>query len=134
MLKDITSNKEVKLLNLGYKNMMQETDINYPVISWSSDGKFLFMCMKKYNKLYLHKYNPLTSENELQNYRRISNVYILFHLLTVKHLFSANQSGYSDLYNYTLKNRNHHPILQNSYDKLDAEMAMYKNTKNCLCV
>ena len=130
VLKDITSNKEVKLLNLGYKNMMQETDINYPVISWSSDGKFLFYVYEKYNKLYLHKYNPLTSENELQELPEdFQRVYSISSFDGETFVFSANQSGYSDLYNYTSKNRNHHPILQNSYDKLDAEMAMYKNTK-----
>ncbi|MEZ4909660.1 MAG: hypothetical protein R2774_02235 [Saprospiraceae bacterium] len=132
-LRNLQNHKETVLQNIGYKNLLQETDYNYPLYAWSVDSRKLTFIIEKYDVLYLKVYDVHSDEMIEQllptDFQR---VYSISPVNDEDYIFSANQNGFSDLYYYKTKNRNHFPILSDPFDDLDATYTEYQGQKGIL--
>ena len=132
-LRNLSNQKETILQHLGYKNLLQETDYNYPVYTWSEDSRNLTFVIEKYDILYVKIFDPYSEEMVEQilptDFQR---VYSISHLTKDDYILSANQNGFSDLYYYKTKNRNHKPFVADPFDDLDAIYTTYRGQSGVL--
>jgi len=122
-IKDIDTGVEKTIFKYGHKNAVQSTDYNYPIIAWHPNGEEVSIVYEHKDILKLRKYNIVSDEFIEQLLPPgIQRVWSLSYLDNLKYIISANTNGFSDLYHYNSENRQFHPITNDFYDDLDAEV------------
>lgn len=132
-LKDIKSNKEILIYKEGFKNAFQETDYQYPSLCWSPKGDELTFTAIDKGDIYLRKYNLRTKKTIKQKLPNpFQRVYSITYLDDLHYIFTAATEGISDIFQYSVKNRELLPITQDFYDDLDAIYTTYNGEKGIL--
>ena len=123
MLYDMESGDKKVLYRYGIRNYEQETDLNYPVISWRQDGKELSIVYERKDVVSLMKIDfeqGISITDKLgPEYHR---VYDLDYWSSDTLVLSATTDGFSDLYLYIPKTRQSQRITEDFYDDLDASV------------
>ena len=120
------SKKKERLLKVGHCNAFQETDYNYPILSWTEKGNQLLIIYEKRDRIYLR---ILDNENEIIDEHvipeRIHRIYDaeFFDYETV--IFSGSDNGYSDLFKYKIKTHQSEKLTDDFYD--DLELCVIRN-------
>lgn len=132
-LYDLQQNKKRKIFREGYRNALQATDFNYPLIAWNPSGQQLSILYERRDNLKLANYDvfkkKLTTELLSEQYQR---VYSLDFVDNFTMLFSAEVSGQSDIFLYTPRTRQSQRITADIYDDLDATLVNVRNRKGIL--
>ncbi|RLD20206.1 MAG: hypothetical protein DRI69_06795 [Bacteroidetes bacterium] len=120
-IRELESGKTMRILKTGIRNIIQETDYNYPLTAWHPDGNVLSVVYEKRDVIYLTQIDlvenvevthPLNPEYD--------RIYSMDYWATDTLLFAASQDGFSDLYKYTPVTRQTFQITEDFYDDLDA--------------
>ncbi|MCB0686726.1 MAG: hypothetical protein KDC53_09375, partial [Saprospiraceae bacterium] len=124
IIKDLETNQSSKIFKYGFKNNVQETDYNYPRVSWLPDGSGLFILYEERDKITL-EFRDFANGTTLRQFlpERYERVYAFAALSPNELVFSALSEGMIDLYYYTLNNRQSNRITDDIYDDLDITMA-----------
>ena len=127
MVRDMKSGDEKMVFKTGTKNLFQETDFSYPLISWHPRYPELYVLyehrdISKLRKIDL-KQDLFEEEDFTTNFQR---VYSLDCVNPDEFVISASTDGYSDLYFYQSDQRHHKRITHDFYDDLDAEVINYQ--------
>jgi hypothetical protein len=132
-VRNLVTREEFRIAKYGYKNVFQETDYNYPILSWRPDGKEISMVFEHRDVIKLAKFNLSTGEKKTQiiptDFQRI---YSMSYVDPLNYVFSASQDGFSDLYLYKSKNRNYNRLTNDFYDDLDATYVSLEGEKGIL--
>jgi Tol biopolymer transport system component len=132
-LHDLQSGISKKVFTYGYKNYFQETDYNYPVLTWHPDGREFMLIYEHRDVIKLMRYNMSSAEKITQiiptDFQRI---YSAAYIDENNYVFSGTYDGYSNLFYYRYKNRNHGPLINDFYDDVEISYGSYKNQKGYL--
>lgn len=128
VLRDLETETEEVIFKVGYKNIFQETDYNYPLIAWHPSFHELSVLYEVRDVAKLRTINTKTGSSEVEDFTtNFQRVYSLDYLAPKEYIVSASTDGYSDLYLYKSENRHHIRITEDFYDDLDAEVIRYEN-------
>ena len=132
---DFKTEKEKLLFKHGYKNSFQETDYNYPLITWHSESKEISILYEDKDILKLRKIALDSKEHNEQiipeMYQRI---YSIDYASDHDYVFSAAVRGHSDLFYYKSKTRETDRITEDFYNDLDAKVITSNGEKGILFV
>lgn len=132
-IRDLASGKDECILRVGYKNLFQETDFNYPQIAWHPRKKELSIIYEKKDVIKLRQYFiPDNSYEEEEITRDFQRVYNFEYLNDEDFIMSASKDGYSDLYIYKTRLRSSKRLTNDFYDDLDASVINYKGREAIL--
>lgn len=130
---DLQQKKKTRIFKEGYRNALQATDFNYPLIAWNPTGQQLTILYERRDNLKLANYDvykkKTTTELLSEQYQR---VYSLDFVDNFTLLFSAEVSGQSDIFLYTPRTRQSQRITADIYDDLDAAVVNVRNRKGIL--
>jgi len=116
----IEGKKHNVLFTKGHKNAVQETDYNYPLMTWSKDRE-LSIVFELRDKIHIRKYQVETKsfiDQELPE--NIQRVFSIDYIDEENYIFSALVDGYSDLIEYNTKYRQTKKITDDYHDDLNA--------------
>lgn len=134
-LYDIETRKSKIIFKYGYRNQFQETDYNYPLIAWHPNGKELTYIFEHKDIIKIVKYDLKSSEKAEQIIpTAIQRIYSFDYVDDLNYIMSANVDGYSNLYYYKSKNRNHGYITEDFYDDMDVSYTSIGGVKGILYV
>jgi hypothetical protein len=119
-LYDLDKKKRKKLKKGGYKTIIQETDLSYPVIAWHPSGKILTVIREHKGKILLGNYTLETKkyeENPLFNFEKVLDASYSDDGTTL--VLSAVIKSRSDIYIYNLRTHTFEQITKDFYDDLN---------------
>ncbi len=122
-IREIESGNTMRILKTGMRNIIQQTDYNYPLIAWHPNGKILSVVYERRDVIYLSQIDLVENVEITQplnpDYDRI---YSVDYWANDTLIFAASQDGFSDLYKYTPITRQTFQITEDFYDDLDASV------------
>lgn len=108
------------LITKGAKNAVQETDYNYPLITWHNDRE-LSTIFELRDKIYLRKYSVDTRSYIEQDLpENIQRVFSIDCIDEENYLFTALIDGYSDIIEYNTRYRGIERVTEDYHDDLHA--------------
>lgn len=132
-VQDIHTGKRTRILKYSHRNPFQETDYNYPLLSWSPNNAELGVIYEKRDVIQLLLYDIHTEkkvEDVMPNmYQRIHS---MDYVNPYEMVFSATAGGFSDIYMFYVKNRQSKRITHDFWDDLDARFVKLDNRKGIL--
>ncbi|MDH3650935.1 MAG: hypothetical protein OEQ53_14710 [Saprospiraceae bacterium] len=133
MIRDQESGKGLKLFKHGYRNNIQQTDYNYPMVAWHPQDDILYIIYEYRDKITLRIENINTGEiNEQILPERYERVYAMDVMSERELVFSALSEGAVDLFYYTTNTRQSTQLTDDIYDDLDIRMSMIDETQGIL--
>jgi hypothetical protein len=122
-LYDLETGKRGKVFKLGYRNQLQATDYNYPLLAWSPSGMELAILYEKRDVIYLSRYDLATKKEETEELApQYQRVHSMEYLNNFQLVFSATVRGYSDIYLYFIRTRDSRRLTNDFWDDLDARV------------
>lgn len=132
-LYDLESNKKAQIFKYGVRNLIQETDYNYPVLGWSEDSRFLSFIYEKRDIIYLSQMDFETDEVLSQALSpEFHRVYGLQYWTMDTLILNASTDGFSDLYMYYPERRASDRLTEDFYDDLDISVNFLDDKKGIL--
>ena len=129
-VRDLSNGNEEKVFKFGYRNSLQATDYNYPLLAWHPRRPELNIIYEKRDKIYLRKINFGKDETDEQVIpEKVNRIYSFEVIGDEDYIFSANTDGFSDLYTYNARTRNLKAISEDFYDDLDVRLGKWKGDK-----
>ncbi|MEE9374419.1 MAG: hypothetical protein V3V00_15295 [Saprospiraceae bacterium] len=121
VIHDLKSGKKKKvLLKKGAKNAVQETDYNYPLMTWTGDRE-LSVVLEIRDRIHIRKYEVESGSFIDQDIpENIQRVYSIDYKDAETFIFSALIDGYSDLVEYNTKYRQVTKITDDYHNDLSA--------------
>ena len=120
-VQDLDSGERNMILKGGFRNAIQATDYDYPLIAWSPSGYELVAIFERRDVLKLLRYDLNTKETTVED---ISTEYQRIHSIDFvdndKLVLSGTVRGNSDLYLYFLATRQSTRLTNDFWDDLDA--------------
>lgn len=127
---DLRDGKKKKLFQSGYRNTLQETDYNYPLLAWHPDGKSLAIMYEKRAKVYLMLYDMQTQKTTKQLIpNRYQRIYSMDWWTDNTLIFSASEANFSDLYLYRIRTRSSTQLTDDIFDDLHVSTGYLGDTK-----
>ncbi len=132
-IQNIKTGKRTLVFKNGYKNQLQETDYNYPIIAWLPNNKDLAIFYEKRDdvKIYIHNINKGKSKTiDLPNkFERILSVDFIDNRQVV---ISAIMNGFSDVLVFDIIGHAVRPITRDYHDDLSPISATINGTKGII--
>ncbi len=120
-LQDLATGDRKVIFKYGFRNAIQATDYNYPLIAWSPTNMELAIVYERRDVVRLLKYNVLTKEKTVDEmapeYQRI---YSIDYINPNDLVLSAAVRGQSDLFLYFTVTRQSQRLTTDFWDDLDA--------------
>lgn len=130
---NIASQKSKKIFKTGYRNIIQSTDYNYPLVAWSPSGNQIAVMYELRDVIKLNildvRTGKWTKSLVAPNFER---VFSIDWWDEQRLILSAMVNGFSDLYSYRLKTRQSEQLTNDFYDDLDATVATINGKKGVL--
>ncbi|MBR9922935.1 MAG: hypothetical protein GYB31_19080 [Bacteroidetes bacterium] len=122
-IQDLETGKREKIFKHGYRNKLQATDYNYPILAWSPSGQELAVLYEKRDIIYLERHDLLTGKSEEEELApQYQRVYSMEYLNTFQLVISAGVKGYSDVFLYYIRTRDSRRLTHDFWDDLDARV------------
>ncbi|MFN7119959.1 MAG: hypothetical protein ACK4TA_24405, partial [Saprospiraceae bacterium] len=132
-LQDVQTGKRERIMKEGFRNPFQETDYNYPLLSWNSNGQELAIM---YERRDIPKLIIYTLSNKRFKTEDLSTQFQRVHSMDYVNpntlVFSATVRGFSDIYLYYLNTRQSERLTNDFYDDLDAVAVNVRNRRGIL--
>ncbi|MFZ1824461.1 MAG: hypothetical protein WAU21_02595 [Chitinophagales bacterium] len=113
----VDDKKAKKIKKGGLKTHIMATDLNYPLVIWSPDGKVVGVIYEKRARTFVMTYNideKKKEEKEITRFQRITDASFGKDNRTI--VLSAINKGQSDIYVYYLNNARLEQITNDYYD------------------
>ena len=119
-LRDVQSGQEKMLLKTGIRNNVQETDYNYPLLSWHPNSAMLYVLFESKDVLYLMEADLTTGERIVTPFGpEYQRVYAMDYWNEDTLAIAGATDGLSDLYFYFLKSRSSEKVTRDYFDDLE---------------
>lgn len=122
-----------RILKLGTKNIFQETDLNYPLVTWHPSDRYVTLVFEQKDIIYIREIDVVDGEIKEttfpSNYQRI---YGIDYIDGESYMINAAVDGYSDLFTFNIKARSTKRLTQDFYDDLDATVIKHNGQKGIL--
>ena len=132
-LYDDKTGESKRLLKFGTKNIFQETDYNYPLVSWHPSDRYITLVYEHKDIIYLKEIDVVDGEEKgttfPSNYQRL---YAIDYIDGENYMVNASVDGYSDLFTFNIKSRSTKRLTEDFYNDLDAKVIKYKGEKGIL--
>lgn len=120
-LQDIATGDRRIIYCGGFRNAIQATDYNYPLLAWSPTNMELAVLYEKRDKPKLLKYNIQTKDKVTEDLDpQFQRVYSMDYINPNDLVFSAAIRGQSDLFLYFTQTRQAQRLTSDFWDDLDA--------------
>ena len=124
VLHDLDTDESKIIFTYGYRNNIQATEYLYPALTWHPRRPELTIVYEDKSKLYLRRINFGNEETEEQLIPEVFNtIYNIVAWEEDSYIFSANSNGFSDIYTYNVRTRQHRAITEDYFDDLDPRLA-----------
>ncbi|RME07771.1 MAG: hypothetical protein D6816_06300, partial [Bacteroidetes bacterium] len=130
---DLATDDRTLVYKGGFRNAIQATDYNYPLIAWNPNNMELAVLYEKRDVPKLLLYNVLTkekTEDELIN--QFQRVYSMDFINPNELVFSAAVRGQSDIFRYFIKTRQSQRLTTDFWDDLDASFVQVHGQRGIL--
>lgn len=120
-VQDVKTGERDLIFKGGFRNAIQATDYNYPLLAWNPSGMELGILYEKRDALKFLKYETKTKdkiEEPLPN--QFQRVYSMDYITPNDLVFSATVRGHGDLFRYFTHNRQAQRLTNDHWDDLDA--------------
>ena len=121
VLRNVSTGEQEVIFRYGSKNQVQQSDYNYPIIAWHPTRPEITLCYEHRDLIMLRKIDLISGEFGEQsipeNFQRIYN---FDYISDDEYFLNANTDGFSDLYLYRSRSRQHDQITDDFYDDIDA--------------
>lgn len=132
-LLDLANEEQKNIFKHGQRNAFQETDFNYPLISWHPYLPIITLVYEKKDRIYLHEMNVEVEDERVQLIpESIQRIYSISHYEEDQYILSATDNGFSDLFIYNTKNRNTKKITDDYHDDLSASYVSHDGRNGIL--
>ena len=129
-IEDTKTGKKTKILSKGYKNNLQSTDFNYPLLAWKPNGEELSIIFEQRDVVKFFTYDTKTRKEKVVNFSpEFQRVYSMAYLNNNDMVISAATKGFSDIFIYKTKTTQNERITNDIYDDLDAQVVNLFNRK-----
>lgn len=132
-LQDIRTGERKVIHKDGFRNPLQATDYEYPLLAWNPNNMELAVIYERRDVIKLLVYdinsNEKTTEDLDPQYQR---VYSMDYVNPGQMVFSATVRGFSDIFLYYPTTRQSQRITNDFYDDLDATFVKIRNKKGLL--
>ena len=114
----------------GYKNTLQETDYNYPLLAWHPSGQMLAILYEHRDKIYLLFYDLKTGKKERQLIpNRYQRIYSMAWWDNNSLIFAGAEVNFTDLYLYRTRNRSSTQLTNDIFDDHHITIGNYNGEK-----
>ncbi len=133
IIRDQQSGKSLKLFKHGFRNNVQQTDYNYPMVAWHPSDDVLYALYEYRDKITLRIEDLNTGQIQEQILpERYDRIYSMEVMSEQELIFSALSEGAVNLFYYTTNTRQSTQLTDDIYDDLDIRMGMIDNVPGIL--
>ncbi len=127
------TNKLKRVMKGGVKTLTLVTDHQYPLLSWTPDGKALGVIYEKRDRLFLMIYNLETKDKFVQSVTKFQQIHDFSFTDDPRLLvMSASNRGQSDIYTYFIPSTLVEQITNDFYDDLHAGFIKFNDRRGIL--
>jgi len=117
----------------GFKNALQATDYNYPLLSWNPNNMEIGVIFERRDVVKLLLYDTNSNEKTIEDMDpQYQRVYSMDYVNPGQMVLSATVRGFSDIFLYYPATRQTQRITNDFYDDLDASFVKIRNKKGIL--
>ena len=121
VLRNLETGEQDVIFRYGSKNQVQETDYNYPLIAWHPNRYEVTICYEHRDLIMLRRIDLISGEVAEQSIpENFQRIYGIDYITDDEYFLNANTDGFSDLYVYRSRSRQHDQITDDFYDDIDA--------------
>ena len=114
---DNNDEKTTTIFKKGFQNVLQSSDLNYPLVDWSPNGQYLCIINESRDKHYITLYDQKTGGKYKMMIPSIFERWTSVEFFREDELlFSGISEGKSDIYIYDLKGKKARKITSDYYD------------------
>ena len=132
---DLATGKRKVVFKNGFRNVIQATDYNYPILAWNPNNYQLAIIYERRDIIKLRMLDVNTGKHTTEpldpQYQRINSAdFVDVNTLA----FSGIVWGFSDLFLYSINTRQTQRITNDFWDDLDAAFVNVRNQKGILFI
>lgn len=133
VLEDTKTGKKTTIIQKGYKNNIQATDFNYPIIAWKPNGEELSVIYEQRDIIKFYTYNITTKKEKFDKFSpEFQRVFDANYIDNNDMVISAATKGFSDLFIYKTKTTQNERLTNDIYDDLEPRIVNIKGKKGIL--
>lgn len=130
---DLQTGKRSLLFKYGYRNPIQATDYNYPILAWNPNAKQLAIIYERRDVVKLRILDVENGDYEEEEMApHFDRILDADYVNGVDLALSAVSGGYSDIYLYKTNNRSSTRLTKDYHDDLDVASAKLYGKKGIL--
>ena len=120
-IQDVATGERTCVHKTGFRNALQATDYNYPLLAWNPNGLELAIIYEHRDIVSLMKYNIMTKEKVTEEMNaQFQRIYSMDYVSSNDFVFSAAVRGQADLFLYYSQTRQTQRLTTDFWDDLDA--------------
>ncbi len=132
-LQDIRTGDRKVIHKSGFRNPIQATDYDYPLLAWNPNNMEVAVIYEKRDVAKLLLYDIKTKDKVVEDLDpQYQRVYSMDYVNPGQMVFSAAVRGFSDIFLYFPSTRQTQRITNDFYDDLDARLVKIRNKKGIL--
>ena len=132
-LQDLATGKREVIFKSGFRNAIQATDYNYPLLAWSPTNMELAIMYEQRDLVKLLKYNILTKDKVTEDMMpEFHRVYSIDYINPNDLVLSAAVRGQSDIFLYFTITRQFQRLTTDFWDDLDATFVQVHGQRGIL--
>jgi len=132
-VQEIATGERKLVFKNGFRNAIQATDYNYPLLAWSPTNTELSIVYERRDAIKLLRYNVLTKEKTYDDMsEQYQRVYSLDYVSPNDYVFTASIRGQSDVFIYFTKTRQTQRLTTDIWDDLDASFTQVRGQRGIL--
>ena len=120
-MQDLATGERTLVYKGGFRNVLQATDYNYPLLAWNPNGLEIAIIYEHRDLVSLMKYNIMTKDKTTEEMNtQFQRIYSMDYVSSNDLVFSAAVRGQSDLFLYYTQTRQTQRLTTDFWDDLDA--------------
>lgn len=132
-VQEIETGRRQLVFKGGFRNAVQATDYNYPLLAWNPNNQQLAILYEQRDQPKLLRFNVLTEEKETDDLiDQFQRVYSMDYTSVNELVFSAAVRGQSDLFRYFIPTRQSQRLTTDFWDDLDVCFARIHGKRGVL--
>jgi len=123
---DMLNDERTTVFKYGFRNAIQATDYNFPIVTWNPNGLELTYVYEKDDEIFIAQYDVASGDviEEILD-PRYDRIHSVSYRNNVQMVISATVAGYSDLYLYNTKSKLSKRLTNDYFDDIDARFAQF---------